>query len=161
VNPVTLNIIVAMTASRVIGRDGRMPWHLPEDLKLFRTLTTGNTVIMGRKTYQSMGRPLPRRNNIIVSSTLGPVPGAEVCADLASALRAAETLGRPAYFMGGSGIYREALPLAEFLHVSWVESDYDGDTRFPRFDLSRWREVEQRRHPGFRYVLYQRISEDK
>lgn len=155
-NQVPLHIIVAMTASRVIGRDGRMPWSLPEDLRLFKSLTTGNTVIMGRQTFQSIGRPLSKRNNLIVSSTVKPVPGAEVFSDLASAVRRAETLGRPAFFIGGAQIYREALPLSEFLHVSWVESEYEGDTYFPAFDLAGWQESERRQYPGFIYVLYQR-----
>lgn len=157
---VPLHIIVAMTASRVIGRDGRMPWNLPEDLSLFKSLTTGNTVIMGWRTFQSIGRPLSYRNNIIVSSTGKSVPGAEVFPDLAGAVRRAETLGRPAFFIGGARIYWEALPLSEFLHVSWVESEYEGDTYFPPLDLAKWQERDRRQYSGFSYIFYQRMEGD-
>jgi dihydrofolate reductase len=150
-------IIVARTRDRVIGQDNRMPWHLPEDLKLFKKLTTGNTVIMGRRTYQSIGKPLPNRNNIVVSRSGMDIPGAVVCQSMAQALAKAEEYGQKIFFIGGAEIYRQALPLADFLCVSWLKQDHPGDTKFPEFDESDWERLSETEYPEFTNVLYKRI----
>ncbi|MCU0607771.1 MAG: dihydrofolate reductase [Candidatus Edwardsbacteria bacterium] len=149
-------IIVAMTRGRVIGRGGRMPWHLSDDLKLFKAATFGNTVVMGRKTFESIGRPLPNRNNIVISGTMAPVPGVTVCPTFEDALRAADGIGRDVFFIGGAAVYQRALALAEELRVSWVDGDHEGDTLFPEFDPDRWEKVSERPFPGFTHASYRR-----
>lgn len=149
-------IIVAMTRGRVIGRDGTMPWHLSEDLKLFKAATFGNTVVMGRKTFESIGKPLPNRNNIVISRTMGPAPGLTVCPTFEDAVRAAAGIGRDVFFIGGAAVYQRALALADELRVSWVAADHDGDTLFPAYDPAQWQQVSARDYPDFTHVVYQR-----
>jgi dihydrofolate reductase len=149
-------IIVAMTKDRVIGLNGKMPWHISDDLKLFKRLTQGGTVVMGRTTYESIGKPLPNRNNIVLSAKAKEIPGATVCPTFEKAVEKAEGLGRDIFFIGGASIYRQALTMAGEMHVSWVKQDYAGDTHFPEFNLSRWQETERNEYPDFTHVLYQR-----
>jgi dihydrofolate reductase len=148
-------IIVAMTGGRVIGLNGKMPWHISDDLKLFKKITLGGTVIMGRATYQSIGKPLPRRNNIVVSTTIKELPGASVCLTFDDAVEKAGNLGREIFFIGGASIYKQALALADEMHVSWVKQEYPGDTFFPEFDPAKWQETENQDYSEFTHVLYQ------
>jgi dihydrofolate reductase len=149
-------IIVAMTRDRVIGINGRLPWHISEDLRLFKTLTLGNTVIMGRTTFDSIGKPLPKRTNIVVSSRELDAPSVIRCRDFAEALREADKVGHDVFFIGGASIYRQALPIADAMHVSWIKQDYQGDTTFPEFDPSQWEPAEETEYPDFRYVRYRK-----
>lgn len=149
-------IIVAMTADGVIGDAGRLPWHDPEELQLFRRLTLGTTLIMGRRTYAAIGRPLPERHNIVISSTQPEQPGLIVVPDFASALHQAGQIGRPVFFIGGAQVYRMALAIAGHLHISWIVGDYPGDTRFPAFDRAAWVSCAEEQHAGFRYIHYRR-----
>lgn len=151
-------IIVAMARSRVIGKDNKMPWHLPEDLKLFKKLTTGNTVIMGRRTYESIGKPLPNRNNIVISRSEIIISGALVCHSLEEALKKAEEYGKKIFFIGGAEIYRQALPLTDYLCISWLKQDYQGDAYFPEFDESQWEKLSETEYPDFINVLYKKIK---
>jgi len=154
-----LHIIAAMTNARVIGINGKLPWHLTEDMKLFKELTTKNTVIMGKNTWISIPekfRPLPNRTNIIVSATLAPQPGAIVCKNIPAAIFEAKKLGKDAYFIGGAGIYKEALDLADVLHISWVKENYSGDTLFPEINFSKWKEVCSSEKTDFIYKKYER-----
>ncbi len=149
-------IIVAMTEQRLIGAAGRIPWRIPEELQLFRELTSGHTLIMGRHTYASIGRPLPDRRTIVVSRRLPATPGIEVCADLPAALGLAESAAGKIFFAGGVEIYRAALPLADDLSISWVRGEYAGDTYFPPFADKDWQVVEERGYRLFRHVRYRR-----
>lgn len=132
-------IVVAWAgAARVIGRDGTLPWHLPSDLKHFKELTTGGTVIMGRKTYASIPerfRPLPERRNIVLSARGFDAPGAEVLGSLESALAAA---GTDAFVIGGGATYAETLPLADRVIATEIATEVEGDTFFPALDPARW-----------------------
>jgi dihydrofolate reductase len=124
--------------ARVIGRDGGLPWHLPSDMKHFKELTTGGTVIMGRKTYESIPerfRPLPERRNIVLSSRALDAPGAEVRSSLESALAAA---GTDAFVIGGGATYAEMLPLADRVYATEIAEEVEGDTYFPALDPSAW-----------------------
>src|SRR3954452_23082014 len=127
-----VSIVVAKSRNRVIGRDGRLPWHLPADLRRFRELTSGNTVVMGRRTYESLPdtfRPLPKRRNIVVSANPSyACPGAELQASLRSAL---DVCGGEGFVIGGSRIYAEALPVADRLYVTEVDAEVEGDVFFP------------------------------
>lgn len=128
-----ISISVAMTKDRIIGRDNDLPWHLPEDLKQFKERTLGHPVIMGRKTYESIGRPLPRRRNILVSRTLTEAPeGTELFSTLEAALEAVAR-EEESFIIGGAEIYRQTLDRSDRLYISRVEGEYHGDTRFPEF----------------------------
>jgi dihydrofolate reductase len=123
---------------RVIGRDGGLPWRLPSDMKHFKELTTGGTVVMGRRTWESIPdrfRPLPDRRNIVLSSTRGTLAGAETFSSLESALAAA---GTDAYIIGGGTTYAETLPLADRVYATEIAGEVDGDTFFPALDPADW-----------------------
>lgn len=155
-----------MAQNGVIGIDNRLPWRLPEDLQRFRALTTGHTIIMGRKTWESIGKPLPGRQNIVVSRQRDfHAPGALVAASLAAAL-AHVALPDPVFVIGGEALYREALSAATRLYFTEIERDFDGDARFPEFSRRSWRETarEARRTEGsdgfgFAFAEYERVTE--
>lgn len=149
-------IVVAMTRQRVIGRKGRLPWHLPADLRLFRELTTGQTVIMGRETFVSIGRPLPNRRNLVVSRTLPATPGVEICRSFHEALQMAAADGTKTFVIGGEEIYRQALPIAAAMVVSWVREDHAGDTYFPDVDFAAWSAEKIEEYPEFTRVWYKK-----
>ena len=151
-----LAIIVAMTRGGVIGRDGGLPWDLPADRQLFRDLTVGNTVIMGRSTFASLPAPLPHRHNLVLSRNPRQYAGVTVCRGFLEAIALGWQLGRPIFVIGGVGLYRQALAIADTLHISWVEADHAGDRCFPPFDLAAWEAVESIDYPGFEYVVYRR-----
>jgi dihydrofolate reductase len=134
-------LVVAHSANRVIGRDGGLPWRLPGDLKRFRALTTGQTVIMGRRTYESLPdafRPLPNRRNVVLTSDPGyRADGAELAADLNAALVA------PCFVIGGGEVYAQALPRAQRVYATELEAEVDGDTFFPPLPPAEWRCVER------------------
>ena len=139
----SLSIIVAMAENRVIGRDGDLPWHISADLKRFRRLTTGHAIIMGRKTYDSIGRPLPDRRSIVISRNPDYAPeGVEVVASVEAAMDLVAD-DAESFLIGGATIYEQALPLAETLHVTRVHAEVDGDVRFPEVDWRNWQLVEQ------------------
>lgn len=124
--------IAAMAANRTIGRDGALPWRLPEDMKFFRSVTTGHPIVMGRKTWESLGRPLPGRRNIVLSRTMAPVEGAEVI----NSPEALEALGLEGdvFVIGGAEIYRLLMPLCQAVYLTVLQSAAEGDTFFPEFE---------------------------
>ena len=152
-----------MARNRVIGRDNRLPWRLPEDLAYFKRVTLGHPVIMGRRTWESIGRPLPGRLNIVVSRNPGyRAPGAVVVPSLDEAWRAAGDADE-ACVIGGTSLFEEALPVADRIHLTEVDAEVEGDTCFPDFDRSQWLEREVARHPRderheypFRIVVLER-----
>ena len=159
-------LIAAVARNSVIGARNSLPWHLPEDLQHFRTLTSGHTVIMGRKTWESIGKPLPNRQNIVVSRQAGLlIDGASVAHSLEEALSLA-VREDPVFVIGGEALYRSALPLAALLYLTEIERDFHGDARFPYFERAAWREVAREvREPasdaGFAYhfATYERVSD--
>jgi len=156
-----LYLIAAVAANGVIGADGALPWQLPEDLKHFKRMTQGHAVIMGRRTWESIGRPLPGRRNVVVTrQTAFAVPGASVAASLQDALALCRDQD-VVFVIGGAELYRAALPLADGLLLTEIQRDFDGDTRFPEYDRSRWRQAERERHVAadgmrFDFVRYVR-----
>ena len=134
-----LNIIVAISDNYAIGRGGDMPWHIGEDLKYFKRITSGHTVIMGRRTWESIGcRPLPNRRNIVVSRTMAAAEGAQVAASLQAALEMAAP-DVEVFVMGGGQLYKEAMPLADRLYVTLVHTRVpDADTFFPFINPLKW-----------------------
>jgi dihydrofolate reductase len=158
-----LAIIAAVAANGVIGAANALPWRLPDDLRRFRALTTGHAVIMGRRTWESIGRPLPGRQNIIVTRGDAPAPpGTETAATLAAAL-AQVRLPAPAFCIGGGELYAAAMSRADILHITAIDRDFEGDAHFPAIDPARWREsarVAGHADAGFDYafVTYERAS---
>ena len=139
-------MIAAVARNGVIGVDNRLPWRLPDDMRHFRALTVGHSVIMGRKTWESIGKPLAERQNIVVSRALhGSMPGAELAHSLDEALDLAR-LPEPAFVIGGEALYREALPRADLLYLTEIQRDFQGDARFPEFDRPQWREISRTEH---------------
>jgi dihydrofolate reductase len=162
-NPPRLTLIVASARNGVIGRDGALPWRLPEDLAFFKRTTMGHPIVMGRRTWESIGRPLPGRRNIVVSRQADFVAaGAEVAPSLDEALSrcagAAEV-----FVVGGAQLYREALPRALRLIVTEIDADFEGDTHWPAPDPTQWREAQREHRPptsarsfGIDFVVYDR-----
>ncbi|MEO6748642.1 MAG: dihydrofolate reductase [Casimicrobiaceae bacterium] len=141
-----LAIIAAVAANGVIGDGLRMPWHLPADLAHFRKLTTGHAIIMGRRTWQSLGRALPNRQNIVVSGQSGyRAQGGQVANSLAQAIACA-ALPAPVFVIGGARLFAEALAGATTLHLTEIHADYPGDVRFPPLDRTQWRESAREEH---------------
>jgi dihydrofolate reductase len=146
-------LVVAVADNGVIGRDGAMPWHLPADLKHFKRLTTGKPVIMGRKTFESIGKPLPGRHNIVLTRDAGwKAHGATVVPNLAEAIAAAglDPRARAGEIMvvGGAQIYAEAMPIATRIELTRIHLSPEGDTRFPELDPGQWRETARVENPA-------------
>jgi len=165
---VPVSLIVAVAANGVIGRDGALPWHLPEDLRRFKRLTSGHHLIVGRATWESIGRPLPDRHFVVVTrGELPALPGVTAVRSVEAGIRFALAAGDDEPFVaGGTGIFREALErdLVDRIHLTRIHRDYDGDAIFPPFDESRFREVAHEAHaadpssdrPAFDFVIYER-----
>ena len=153
----TLSLIAAVAENGVIGKDGAMPWHLPADLAWFRQCTQGHTVIMGANTFRCIGKPLPQRDNRVVSSTLTRAEtGCAVYPSLEAAL--AGCTGE-VFVIGGARLYQTALPRADKLYLTHIRHTYPGDTFFPPVDLSQWRRVFSRSlagTPPLDFVVYDR-----
>ena len=154
-------LVAAIARNGVIGANGKLPWHLPEDLKHFKNLTLGHPVIMGRRTWESLGKPLPGRENIVISRSPGfEASGASVAASVEAAI--ALCTGEPvAFVIGGAQIYAAALPLADGLVLTEIQQDFEGDTRFPAWDRDAWRVSQKETHTSangvrFDFVLYER-----
>ncbi len=157
-------LVAAVAANGIIGAKGQLPWRLPEDLKHFKQLTMGHPIIMGRRTWESLKGPLPGRDNIVVTRRPGyDAPGAAIASSLEAAL--ALCLGETVVFViGGSQLFAESLPIAAGLVMTEIDRDFEGDTRFPHYDRSRWKESQRERHvtaDGMKYdfVLYEPASE--
>ena len=141
-----VSLVVAADARGGIGREGRLPWHLPADLKRFKSLTLGKPIIMGRRTQLSIGRPLPGRRNIVISRDQRlELAGCEIAGSLDAALRLAGDVPE-ACVIGGAEIYRLALPVAGVLHLTRVEAVVDADTFFPEIDPGEWEERQREPH---------------
>jgi dihydrofolate reductase len=168
-SPVAIVLLAAVADNGVIGRDNGLPFRQSSDLKRFKALTMGKPVLMGRKTYLSIGKPLPGRTNIVVSRDPGfAPPGVEVVRDMTAALAAAQkdAVARGAdeiVVIGGTDIFAQTMPLADRLEITHVHARPDGDTYFPPIDATQWRAVARSEHPagpqdeaGFSYVTYAR-----
>ncbi|MPZ62642.1 MAG: dihydrofolate reductase [Propionibacteriales bacterium] len=151
----TVTIIAAVARNGVIGVDGGLPWHLPGDLPRLKALTMGHVLVMGRKTFDSIGRPLPGRTTIVVTRRPDwTAAGVEVSSSVESALARAAELGEQVFVMGGGEIYAQALRYADRLELTEVDAAPDGDTYFPSVDWTAWRETAREHHDGFDFVTY-------
>jgi dihydrofolate reductase len=138
-----LVMVLAIGDNGVIGKAGQVPWRIPEDMRHFKAMTIGHAIIMGRKTWDEVKRPLPGRRNIVISRTVKALEGAEVAPDLASAITLARTTDDEPRIIGGSAIYAAALPLATRIYLTEVHRTVEGDTVF-HLDRTGWRETSRR-----------------
>ena len=151
--PQEVVLVAAVADNGVIGAAGELPWHLPDDLAHFRRVTTGNVVIMGRRTFESIGRPLPRRTNIVVTRQPGwSVDGVIAAASLAEALEVAEEYDGDAMVIGGGQIYELAMPLADRQVLTEVHANPEGDAHYPPFDRDDWLETAREERDGHAFV---------
>ena len=142
------SLVVAMAANRVIGRANALPWRLPADLAHFKKVTMGHPIVMGRRTYESIGKALPGRQNIVVTRNRAfQAPGCTVVASLDDAWQAAGEADEVCV-IGGTSLFEETLPIADVIHLTEVQADVPGDTYFPQFDRREWREREILRQPA-------------
>ncbi|MBO0932196.1 dihydrofolate reductase [Fibrella aquatilis] len=169
-----ISLIAAMAQNRVIGKDNDLPWHLPDDFAYFKQKTGGHVIIMGRKSFEALGKPLPKRTNIVVTRQadfqaegITVVPSLEAALDVARPVeaRAEHPEGGVAeiFVIGGAEIYALALPVADRIYLTEVQKAYDGDTRFPEFDCTVWHESSRQHHPAddrhetaFDFVVYEK-----
>ena len=159
-----LSIIVAIAKNYAIGLNNQLLWHLPEDLKHFKRITSGCTVLMGKKTYESLPRrPLPNRKNIVISDIPGDrIEGCVVVNSLQAAVDASDT-GKENFIIGGGSVYRQFLPVADKLYITWVNKEFKADVFFPEIDMSQWIEESREDQPfdntvgfSYSYVIYSR-----
>ena len=136
-NSSNISLIAALSNQRVIGNNGQLPWRLPRDLQVFKRLTVGKPILMGRKTFESIGRPLPHRENIVLTRSPMDIPGIKVFHELPAALSAVSNASE-VMIIGGGEIYRQCLPFANRLYLSIVDGDFEGDAFFPTLDSKDW-----------------------
>lgn len=159
-----ITLIVAKAENNVIGNDNQLIWHLPNDLKRFKALTTGHPILMGRKTYDSIGRPLPNRTNIVITRNSEWNQEGILTADsLEKAIEIAQEIDSEIFIIGGGNIYEQALNFADVLEVTEVHQDFKGDTKFPEIDGNNWKETFREKHPKdekhsieYSFVRYER-----
>lgn len=162
--PPALALIAAVANNGVIGANNTLPWRLPADLARFKALTLGHTVVMGRRTWESLPRALPQRQNVVVTRRVDfTAHGADVVRSLNEALSIAR-MPQPVFCIGGADLFREALPIADVLYMTEIDRDFAGDVHFPPFDRGKWRETAreaERSAQGWDYafVTYQRIKD--
>ena len=155
-----VGLIVAYTKNRVIGNKGQIPWRIKGEQKRFKELTTGNVVIMGRRTYEEIGKPLPNRDTIVVSKTANYQ--FENCITVGSLKEALEAAGnRAVYISGGAGLYKEAIPFVDKMYITEIDAEIEGDTYFPEFDTSLFQREVEESFDGelpYQYVTYTKIK---
>ena len=140
-------IVVAAAENNVIGKDNDLIWHLPADLRHFKQLTMGHPILMGRKTYESIGKPLPGRTSVIVTSQENyAADGCIVANSLQEALEQAKKIDEQVYVIGGAEIYKQALPLTDVIYLTRLHHTFEGDVSFPELDEKEWQTVEQEHH---------------
>ena len=135
----TLSIIVAIAKNHTIGKDNKLLWHMPNDLKHFKDTTSGHTVIMGRKTFDSVGKPLPKRRNIVITRQAISIEGCEVVDSLQAAVALCKAEDE-VFIVGGAEIYRQAIPLTDRIYLTIIDHEFDGDTFFPELNPDEWQE---------------------
>jgi dihydrofolate reductase len=156
----TVTIVAAVARNGVIGVDGGLPWHLPDDLRRFKELTMRHVLVMGRRTYESIGHPLPGRTTVVVTRQDDWSAGADEVVrarDVPGALALASEIDDEVFVVGGAEVFAEALPLADRLELTHVDREPEGDTVFPDVDWSEWREIRREPGEGLAYVTYERV----
>lgn len=155
-------MIAAVSENGVIGKNGDIPWHYPEDLEHFREKTTGHSVIMGRKTYFSLPedfRPLPDRKNIVLSRSNPDLPEeVEIAQSLEQAWKKAQVHSDKAFIIGGANVYEQSLDEADKMILTRIHEEYDGDTYFPEWDEENWEKVKEEEREEISFIEYRRIT---
>jgi dihydrofolate reductase len=149
-------LISAMSRDRVIGSGTGMPWNVPAEYRQFLDLIRGQTVIMGRRSYEIFGKDLTSAHTIVVSRSAETPAGTTLCSSIETAVSTAKSFGKTVFSAGGAAIYEQTLPLADRMFISYIDGEYSGDTYFPQWDETQWREEERAQHPGFEFVAYRR-----
>lgn len=160
-----ISAIAAMSENRVIGNDNQLPWHLPADLKYFKKITQGSPILMGRKTYESIGRPLPNRKNIVITRDTGfEAPGCTVVNSIDTAF-AMLSEQEEVFVIGGAMLYQQILPRIQRLYLTIIHHNFSGDAYFPEINLSEWKEVscedhaaDQENQYAYSFFVYDRIG---
>jgi dihydrofolate reductase len=142
-----VSIIVAISKNRVIGKNNQLLWHMPADLRHFREITSHHTVVMGRKTFDSVGKPLPKRHNIVVTRQMMAIEGCEVVNSIDAALALCKNENE-VFIIGGAEIYEQALPKTERIFLTIIHQEFDGDTFFPQLDDREWIETAREDYPA-------------
>jgi len=162
----TVTLVAAVARNGVIGRDGGLPWHLPGEQARFKALTMGHVLVMGRRTYESIGRPLPGRTTVVVTRQPDWQPGAGlpdgllVTGSVEAALMHGRQLDEQVFVAGGAQVYADALPFADALLITWVDAEPDGDTHFPAVEWAEWSETWREAHAGWSLVCYERAAKE-
>lgn len=156
-----INIIAAMTKDGVIGKGNALPWNIPDELKNFRKLTQGHPVIMGSRTFESIGRPLPNRHNIVLGPPDLQIENVDVCHSVQQALVMAQADTKDIFVIGGAYTYAQFLPIADYLYLSYIKHNYEGDVFFPEVTWSDWEVAEHIDYPDFEFFVYKRIELNK
>jgi dihydrofolate reductase len=152
-----VTLLAAVARNGVIGVDGGLPWHLPDELALFKQLTLGHVLVMGRRTFESVGRPLPGRTTVVVTRQPSwEAEGVLRAGSVDEALALAAGIDDEVFVAGGAQVYADALPRADRLALTFVDAEPEGDTSFPSVDWSQWREVARREGQGWTHVTYDR-----
>jgi len=155
-------LVAAVADNGVIGRGGDIPWHLPEDLRHFRAMTTGNTVLMGRRTYDSIGRPLPGRTNVVVTRNRDwRSDGVCVVHSVSQGIEQSQDFEGDVMVIGGGDVYAAAMPVADAQVLTEVHATPEGDTYYPDWDRSQWREASRTTHDGYDFVRWERIPTER
>jgi len=159
----TISIVVAISENRAIGKDNKLLWYLPNDLKHFKAITSGHTVIMGRKTYESVGKPLPNRRNIIITRQDIKIEGCEVVNSIKAALELCRT-EREVFIVGGAEIYKQSLHLTDRIYLTVVHQQFEGDSFFPEIKKTDWLQVSREDHQPdeknslpYSFITYERV----
>ncbi len=149
--PMRLSMLVAMARNRVIGQGNQLPWHLPADLKYFKSLTMGHAIVMGRQTYESIGRPLPGRINIVITRQVAlKIPGVIVVNSIEGAVQKCQensaVNNNESFIIGGENLYRQTLQYCQRLYITEIQKDFEGDVFFPELNLNDWEETQRDKH---------------
>ena len=160
-----LSIVVAMDDNRLIGNNNQLPWHLPADLAYFKKLTTGKSILMGRKTYDSIGRPLPNRRNIVITRNVEiSIPGCELISSIESALEITKG-DEEVMVIGGASLCNQLLPIINRLYITKIDGEFEGDVFFPEYDDKSWHQVSCESHPkddlnaySYHFIILDRIQ---
>jgi dihydrofolate reductase len=149
-------VVGALSTDRVIGSGEGMPWDVPEEYAHFQRLVDGETIVIGRRSFEIFGATLTSAHTVVVSRSARALPGAVVAPDVPAALRAAAAFGRTVFSAGGASVYAQTVPLADAMYLSYIKGRFDGDAYFPAFDAGEWTVERREDHPRFEFVVYRR-----
>lgn len=152
-----ISLITAVTDEGVIGTKDGLPWDIPEDLKYFQKKTEGKTVLMGKRTFDTIGRPLPQRNNIVLDHEERLIDGVLVVGSIEKALTLAEKFGDDLFVIGGASVYDQMMSKVDSLYISHIKKNYPGSVFFPEYDKSLWKEMKREEYDEFTAVVYKRV----